>query len=192
MTSPTFPTPHRPVILAVGSQNPVKLQCVRSGFEKMFPGQPYELLTANVPSGISAQPLSDAETLQGALNRAANTRAVIPQADLWFGIEGGIEETDGQMSAFAWIVALSAEQTGKGRTGAFFLPPQVAALIRQGKELGEADDLVFGRTNSKQANGAIGLLTSDALDRAQFYEQAVLFALIPFKNPELYAQANGR
>jgi non-canonical (house-cleaning) NTP pyrophosphatase len=52
--------------------------------------------------------------------------------------------------------------------------------------LGEADDLVFGRSNSKQANGAVGLLTDDAVTRTTYYVPAVIFALIPFKNAELY------
>jgi len=59
-------------------------------------------------------------------------------------------------------------------------------LIRQGKELGEADDIVFGRSNSKQENGAVGLLTDNAIDRAQLYEHAMILALIPFKNEALY------
>jgi non-canonical (house-cleaning) NTP pyrophosphatase len=75
---------------------------------------------------------------------------------------------------------------GKGKTGSFFLPPKVAELIGQGKELGDADDIVFGTSNSKQANGAVGILTGDVLTRTTFYEAAVILALIPFKNPELY------
>jgi non-canonical (house-cleaning) NTP pyrophosphatase len=62
----------------------------------------------------------------------------------------------------------------------------VADLIRQGKELGEADDIVFGRNNSKQENGAVGLLTGDVINRAQLYEMAVILAFIPFKNLDLY------
>jgi non-canonical (house-cleaning) NTP pyrophosphatase len=58
--------------------------------------------------------------------------------------------------------------------------------VRQGMELGDADDAVFGRSNSKQANGAVGILTGNVIDRAELYEQAVVLALIPFKNPELY------
>ena len=92
------------------------------------------------------------------------------------------------MAAFAWIVVRSKEMMGKGRTGTFFLPHAVAELIRQGKELGEADDIVFGRSNSKQENGAVGLLTDNAIDRVQLYEHAVILALIPFKNEALYVQ----
>jgi non-canonical (house-cleaning) NTP pyrophosphatase len=58
--------------------------------------------------------------------------------------------------------------------------------------LGEADDIVFGRSNSKQDNGAVGLLTDNVIDRAQLYEHAMILALIPFKNELLYAQQGER
>jgi inosine/xanthosine triphosphatase len=136
--------------------------------------------------------MTSQETLQGAINRALAAQLLMPGADYWVGIEGGVQPapegalTPGELCAFAWVVVIGANGMGKGRTGLFFLPPRVAELVRQGKELGEADDIVFGRTNSKQENGAVGLLTGDALDRAGFYEQAVVLALIPFRNPELY------
>jgi non-canonical (house-cleaning) NTP pyrophosphatase len=90
------------------------------------------------------------------------------------------------MAAFAWVVIKSSNQEGKARTGTFFLPNEVAKWVRAGKELGEADDLVFNKHNSKQANGAVGLLTDNVTDRTRFYEEAIILALIPFKNPELY------
>lgn len=131
--------------------------------------------------------MSEKETLLGAKNRALNARQAKPEADFWVGIEGGLEEVNGELEAFAWIVVVSREgKIGKGRTGSFFLPHKVAELIRQGKELGEADDIVFGRTNSKQSNGAVGILTGDVITRTTYYEPAVIMALIPFKNLELY------
>ena len=91
------------------------------------------------------------------------------------------------MEAFAWVVIKAkGNGFGKGRTGTFFLPPQIAELIKQGKELGEADDIVFGRTNSKQENGAVGILTENVVDRTKYYTEAVVLALIPFKNKKLY------
>lgn len=173
-------------IVVVASKNPVKVRAVQMGFERMFPGQNFEYQMTSVESGVSNQPFSDEETLLGAYNRANAARVKTPGADYWVGIEGGVENHQVELAAFAWIVVLSKDQSGKGRTGAFFLPPAVTNLIRQGLELGEADDIVFGRSNSKQENGAIGLLTGDIIDRAKLYEQAVIFALVPFKNPELY------
>ena len=172
--------------VVVASANPVKLRAVSLGFQRMFPEQEFQVEQLVGVQGNSRQPRGDQETLQNACDRAERAARMVPQADFWVGVEGGIEEQDLQMAAFAWIVVKTQDRAGKGRTGTFYLPQAVADLVRQGKELGEADDIVFGRSNSKQANGAIGILTGDVVDRAQLYEQAVILALIPFKNPQLY------
>jgi inosine/xanthosine triphosphatase len=172
--------------IVVASHNPVKIQAALRGFQRLFPGLTFAAAGVSVPSGVSHQPFSDDETLQGALNRAAGALERTPEADYWVGIEGGCAEFQGELSVFAWVVARTRDRIGKGRTGMFFLPPAVAELVRAGKELGEADDIVFNRTNSKQGNGAIGILTDDVLDRLQYYEHAMLLALVPFKNPHLY------
>jgi inosine/xanthosine triphosphatase len=172
--------------IIVASKNPVKIQAVQKGFARMFPGQEYTYQALSVPSGVRDQPESDVEALQGAFNRAEEAARRAPKADYWVGVEGGIEERAGEMSAFAWVVAISGGMIGKARTATFSLPPSVSELVRKGKELGEADDIIFGRSNSKQENGAVGLLTGNVIDRAELYEQAVVLALVPFKNPELY------
>jgi inosine/xanthosine triphosphatase len=174
------------MMVVVASKNPVKLRAVSLGFQRMFPEQEFLVEELVGVQGNSSQPRGDQETLQYAHDRAERAAGLIPRADYWVGVEGGVEDQDGQMAAFAWIVVKGNYQMGKGRTGTFFLPESVANLVRQGKELGEADDIVFGRSNSKQANGAIGILTGDVVDRTQLYEQAVILALIPFKNPQLY------
>jgi inosine/xanthosine triphosphatase len=174
--------------IVVASQNPVKIQAALIGFQSIFPEETFAVRSLSVPSEVSVQPMSDAETLQGATNRARHARQAIPDADYWVGIEGGVEILEKEMAAFAWIVVLDAHTFGKGRSGAFFLPPGIVELVRAGTELGEADDILFGRSNSKQLNGAIGILTGDAVDRAKLYEMAVVFALIPFKNPNLFPQ----
>lgn len=170
----------------VASTNPVKLRAVQDGFQRMFPEQSFEFQGVSVPSGVSDQPASDAETLSGACGRVQAARELFPEADYWVGLEGGIEDEDQEMAAFAWVVIQGGERLSRARTVTFYLPPAVAHLIRQGVELGEADDRVFGRQNSKQENGAIGLLTGNVLDRAQAYAMAVILALTPFKNPHLY------
>lgn len=172
--------------IVIASTNPVKVQAVRSGFERMYPDSALTVQTISVPSGVADQPMTDEETLHGALNRARAARQALPDADFWFGLEGGIHEQEEQLMAFAWVVALNRHTSGRARTGAFVLPPAVAALVHQGMELGKADDIIFGTSNSKQAGGAVGLLTNDVLVRATLYEPAVVMALIPFKNPELY------
>ncbi|MEZ4668205.1 MAG: inosine/xanthosine triphosphatase [Anaerolineae bacterium] len=181
--------------IIIASTNPVKIQAAQTGFQQMFPYDSFLASGLSVPSGVADQPMTDEETLQGALNRAANARAADPQAAFWVGIEGGCEEKHGELWTFAWVVVLqnspryegegTGVRAGKGRTGAFCLPREVADLVRQGVELGEADDRVFGRSNSKQNNGAVGLLTGDVIDRQSYYVHAVVLALVPFRNQEL-------
>lgn len=173
--------------IIVASNNPVKIKAATEGFCRMFPENEFEVSGESIPSGVSDQPRSDDESFRGAMNRTESAARKIPAADFWVGLEGGIEEKNREMEAFAWAVVKSRDgKIGKGRTGTFFLPEKVALLIRQGKELGEADDIVFSRKNSKHGSGSIGLLTNDAIDRTKYYVDAVIFALIPFRNPDLY------
>lgn len=170
----------------IASKNPVKIQCVQQAFEKVFPEQTFLFEGVSVPSGVSDQPMTDKETFAGARNRAINASKAEPKASYWVGVEGGIQKNGIEMEAFAWVVILSQEKTGKARTASFQLPPAVVDLIDQGMELGHADDLVFKRDNSKQKNGAVGILTNDLIDRVSYYEPAVVLALIPFLNTTLY------
>ena len=172
--------------LIVASRNPVKIQCATMGFQKVFPKSQIMVEGVAVPSEVSDQPMTDHETLMGAKNRAKNAKVSFPDADYWIGIEGGIDEAFGTMEAFAWIYILGKEMTGKARTASFDLPQKIQELIHQGVELGVADDMVFNRSNSKQGNGAVGILTKDLIDRARYYEPAVVLALIPFINRDLY------
>jgi inosine/xanthosine triphosphatase len=57
------------------------------------------------------------------------------------------------------MVVASPIYTAKAQSAVCQLPPKVIALVQQGMELGDADDIVFGQTNSKQQMGAMGLLT---------------------------------
>jgi inosine/xanthosine triphosphatase len=173
--------------IIIASKNPVKKQAVLSGFQELFTELTFSIISVDVPSGVSDQPLGDDETRQGAANRLAAARQLHPTADYWAAIEGGVSEVDGQLSAFAWIVIADRNRTGWSRSASFFLPPGVADLVHQGVELGEADDRFFGRRNSKQMNGAVGILTADKIDREELYRHAVLLALIPFINPSLFA-----
>ncbi|KAH8589054.1 NTPase [Bisporella sp. PMI_857] len=177
--------------ITVASKNPVKIAAALEGFQRLFPHNTYAAHGISVPSGVPEQPFTDSETLQGALNRAQNAREQEPQADYWIGIEGGVADTPNQtagtLESFAWVVVIDREgaRMGKARTAAFYQPEEVARLVRGGMELGHADDQVFGRSNSKQINGSVGLLTGDVVDRQSYYVQAVILALIPFRNTGL-------
>jgi len=152
----------------------------------MFPDKLFDVVGIQVDSGVSDQPMSDQVTRGGAITRANNAREAAPHGNFWVGIEGGCDYQDDKLVAFAWIVIYSGNLMGSSRTAIFQLPQGVQKLVESGLELGEADDRVFGERNSKQNSGAVGLLTGEVVTRTRLYEQAVILALVPFKNQLLY------
>lgn len=173
--------------IIVASKNPVKINAALAGFQKMFPEEKFTAEGIDVSSGVGHQPMGDEETLEGARQRVAAAALLRPDADFWVGIEGGVQEHDGEMQTIGWAVVMARDgKEGKGKTSTFYLPQSAARLVRQGKELGDANDIVFHQTNSKQADGSIGLLTGNLITRTDYYIDAIIFALIPFKNRELY------
>jgi len=96
--------------IIIASKNPVKINATLIGFQKMFPNEQFEIEGVSVSSGVNDQPKNDSETFSGAWNRADNACKEKPDADFCVGIEGGIEEKNSDMEAFAWVVI-------KARTG---------------------------------------------------------------------------
>jgi inosine/xanthosine triphosphatase len=146
--------------------------------------------TVAVDSGVPEQPVGDDQTLLGARNRALGARTIMPDADLWVGLEGGVAEREGVLECFAWSVVLGTDDAGglvrgESRTATFVLPVEIASLVRAGVELGDATDRVFGATDTKRSTGTVGPLTGGVIDRVAFYAHATVLALVPFRNTSL-------
>ncbi len=199
----------RPTLLrvALGSGNPAKRRGVEAALGKVQPYVQAEVVCFEVPSGVRDQPWGDEETLRGAENRAAAALGQMraseapvdpPAADppatdtgglgaIAIGIEGGLARAGSTVWSFSWAVALHADGSrGAARSAAFALPPRVTGLLETGIELGDAIDRVFAVHGSKRADGAVGLLTSGALDRAGLYAQVVVLALMPLLRRDLF------
>ena len=176
------------MLFAVGSQNPVKIHCVAHAVAEFWPTS--HVVGTSTNSHVSAQPKSEHEMYTGALNRARQALENITEAQYGVGIEGGIVDNEDGMWAFAVVVIVDRNhRSSEGQTGRFKLPAGVARLIREeGLELGDADDRFFGRHNSKQNEGAIGILSDGKITRLELYKPAVIFALLPFIHPEYYEE----
>lgn len=136
-----------------------------------------------VTSAVSAQPITDEETIRGALHRAREARR-LGDADLGIGIEGGVHKD----ARGVWMCAWAAVVDRNGREGIscgvrFQLPPWMASRALSGEELGAVVDASLGQANAHEELGAIGLLTHGLVDRQAALEQAVAAALIPFLPP---------
>ena len=167
--------------IIVASLNPVKIGAVRQAFRTQFQDTVLEIAPVSVLSGVSDQPMSDGETRLGARNRVRNARLECPDGDYFVGLEGGLEEVDGDLLAFAWMAI--GDRSGKiseTRSATLPLPPAIRDLVAGGMELGDANDRVFATFNSKQGGGAFGLLTDGLLTRESIYTDTLILALIPF------------
>ena len=172
--------------IGVGSTNPVKIAAVRMVVTRAFPAA--EVIGLSVDSGVSEQPWGDEEARLGARNRA---RAVLAAAgsDLGVGLEGGVLETELGLVTCAWCIIVDREgQIGVGGGVHMRLPPSVTGVLRGGGELGPAMDQLTGQHNTKQAQGAVGILTGGLSDRRSAYGQLVAMALAPFVKTEYYSQ----
>lgn len=164
--------------VVIASENPVKIKAVQDGFLKVYGfTEEIKVIPRVVDSGVSDQPLSDQETFTGALNRAKAIQQQVPKADYWVGLEGGIDTSYDSVYSFAWIVILSDNSKGLSRTASFALPQKVVSLIQEGKELGDAMDILYHDKNSKQKQGAVGTLTKGVITRSQLYVPSVVLAL---------------
>ena len=75
---------------------------------------------------------------------------------------------------------------GQARSASLMLPPAALSQLQQGKELGDVMDAMFNQDNIKQKGGAIAVLTQNKLSRSSVYHQALILAMIPFLNPDLF------
>lgn len=171
--------------IVVASKNPVKINAAKIGFESMLKEE-VEAIGVSIPSGVSDQPMSDEETRKGSEQRATGAKKNHPDANYWIGIEGGVEKLNGVIHTFGWITILSNDQQGQARSATIPLPNAVESGLQNGEELGDINDRLFHKDNSKQKGGTSGILTHGVMDRLELYRHALVLALIPFVNRELY------
>eukprot|EP00158_Paraphelidium_tribonemae_P003593 Partr_v1_DN26245_c1_g1_i3_m48393 putative Protein of unknown function DUF84 len=92
--------------IAVGTTNKAKISAVYLALEKILHGSDVvaHVSAFDVASGVSAQPMSDSETMEGAQNRAKNALKMDPDAHYGIGIEAGVQKMSGRWFQGAWIV----------------------------------------------------------------------------------------
>jgi len=167
-------------MVAVGSLNSAKIEAVRLAFSALWPGEVLNVRACDVSSGVAAQPMTDAETILGARNRAAAALGVA-QADYFVGIEGGLQKTEGCWFNSGWAVVVDAAgREGLGSTLRMPVPRPLIDLVLAGRVLGEACDVVFGPGGGQRAEGFVGAMTGNAIHRAGALRDAVIAALTPF------------
>jgi len=170
----------------VGSTNPVKLAAAAAVLRRVYGGG-VDVTPIAVPANVPEQPWGNEETLRGALNRAW---AALRRGGTTIGIgfEGGLLAVERRVFTCAWCAVVRADGlVGIGGGENVLLPPEVAAAVQAGAELGPAMDALTGLHNIKQRSGAIGILTAGWLDRQAAYEHMLTLALARLLTPEYYS-----
>lgn len=170
--------------IAVGSTNPTKVAAVETIVRQLWPEA--EISAVAIASGVSEMPMSDDETITGAQNRARAAR-LAANADLGFGLEGGVHSTSFGLMLQGWVVVTDRNgREGVASSGRLPLPPAIARRVLAGEELGPIMDNLLGQENVKNKGGAVGALTGGLIPRKQAFALGVGYALAPFIAPEFY------
>jgi inosine/xanthosine triphosphatase len=166
------------ITIAVGSTNPVKVAAAQAILERAFAEAVF--VTVQASSGAPEQPWGEEQTRQGAFNRASQAIEATG-ADFGVGLEGGLMETSVGLMTCAWCVIVNKNGTvGYGGGVHILLPPFIAEILREHGELGPVMDMLVNEDNTKQRQGAVGILTGGLISRQAAYEQLVAMAAAPF------------
>jgi inosine/xanthosine triphosphatase len=153
--------------IIVGSKNPTKVNAVQDVFSDM------DVSGVDVPSQVSAQPFSDEETMQGAINRATQC-AEIARDTVGIGLEGGVMYVADQLYLCNWGALVTPEKEVFTASGArVLLPKEIEKELKQGIELGNIMDYYARRKGVSKKEGAIGIFTNDHLSRQEMFAQVV-------------------
>ncbi len=179
----------REVVVAVGSENPVKVEAVRRAFTRAYGS--VEVVPVSVGSGVPPQPVNEEGPL-GALNRARESLREVPRAEFGVGIEGALVELYGRTFCTGFVAVVRRDgRTGLGTSGWFQCPDYIVRRMLEGVELGELIDERVGRSGVKRAEGAIGIFTRGLVSRTDLYEHGVYMALAPFLAEDLWSRSGG-
>lgn len=173
----------------IGTLSPVKIKAIENviaGYDRFSKA---EINCQKAKSEVSDQPKTLKETIKGAKNRARNAFIA---CDLSFGIESGLmkipETKTGYMNASVCAI-YDGNDYHLGLASCFEYPKEVVKLVlEKGLEISDASKEI-GLTTKKKVGyeeGTIGLLTHGRLCSIEYYEHAVINALIHLENPELY------
>jgi inosine/xanthosine triphosphatase len=206
-----------PILIAVGSTRRPKLDAVRDALDLLgsrlcaqlaLPGARFEIVGREAPSGVRETPLSRADSMAGARNRAESLVQIARDENLpwryFVGLEGGVDvieepdcaeriASDRRRSVFlsSWAYVTDGPARGAfGQSGAIELPESLATeVLDNGVSLGVAIDAFAARSGVRDAEGAWGVLSSGLITRRDSFRIAVINAFAPFFNSNMYLTA---
>jgi inosine/xanthosine triphosphatase len=207
------------IIIAIGSKRGPKLNAVTEALAAcgplLAPGAEFEVVGAEVESGVRHTPLSPHELMLGARQRAeALVRMARENGENWSyfaGLEGGLAIVNEEIPARgapdnltgseggrsrvfleSWAYITDGQRGHYGRSGSIELPEALALqVVENGVELSVAIDRFAGAAGIRDAQGAWGVLSRNLITRQEAFRVAVVAAFAPFYNEKMYRATAG-
>lgn len=184
------------MIIAVGSQNRVKVEAVKEAIAECTLLAQAEVVSFAASSGVTEQPVSLEEIIQGAKNRAYNAFAECQSCTYSFGLESGLFKAPGTMTGFLEASICSIFDGTNHHIGlscGFEVPPAILELVlTKNLNLSEACHKagITEHIHLGSQEGLIGLLTNGKIDRKQYTKQSIITALIQIEHSAWYKKIN--
>ncbi len=169
--------------IIVGSKNKAKVAAVEDLIKDYSCIAHADISGVNAESGVSEQPLTLEETVQGAVNRAKDV--IKDGGDYGFGIESGLMTVPNTLSGHLdmCVCAIADKDDvyiGLSSAWEFPNPEVVRSMLEEGLDMAQAcvkhgltDDPSLG-----EKGGAVNIVTNGRLDRKSYTQEAIRNALI--------------
>lgn len=190
--------------IALASKRQPKIDAVQEAARRVrslgIPGwERIELLTLSVATIAPEMPLTDEELMDGARLRVIELIRLLyrepVKPDLYVGLEGGLHRTmyNGTELYFlrGWAFVSDGLDGYFGSSPSIFLPEAISSAVVGGKEeLGTVIDRASGMSDVRSRQGTWGVLTKNMIVRSDSFVLALLAALAPFYNAQVYRVAD--
>jgi inosine/xanthosine triphosphatase len=177
----------KPVQVAVGSANPVKVAGIGAELGRILKAKT-DVKPFDVGSGVPEQPRG-AQVLEGARNRARRAREAWPGCDYAIGVEAGLIRYPEERIHLEAQACVAIDRNGWETHGwgpGFEYPAFVAERALRGEMVSQVLGPVANDPRLGSTTGAIGYLTEGRFDRSQLTQMAVLMAFLPRFKRDLY------
>ena len=177
----------RPLKVAVGSTNEVKVEAVRSVFAQAF--GLVEVASVKPDDTFERQPMEE-RVVEGAVRRA-KLALERTGADFGVGVEAGLfynKSLDRFLDVQYCAIVDASGRLTVGHGPGFEYPPSVVESVLKGGTVGDTMSVITDIEDIGRKQGSIGYLSDGMIDRRRLTEIAVLMALIPRIRRELYPE----
>lgn len=166
----------------IGSKNDIKIEALKELIQDYPHLKDAVVSSFEIISGVSDQPKSLDETVQGAINRARG--AFEKGCNYGFGIESGLMSVPNTKSGFMDVcicLIYDGAEYHIGLSSAWEAPKKVMEfMLKDNLDMNQAA-LKAGLTNNPKvgtAEGLVGIMTKGRLDRKAYTKEAIRTALI--------------